>query len=318
MKRYLSGSLCALSVATIVGFLVHTPNRSSSVAHANLGIDAPIAPLAQLADSLRTLTLSLDAKIREIHAIDSTLVTHLKLPVMSAALDEMQVPMSMPPEGSFGPVVMLDAFQLHDRIALQQRHLDSVSARLQERREIIAHLPTLIPAHGRYSSSFGARLHPIDSVWKDHEGLDIAATEGSAIHAAGDGVVTFSGTQGGYGNLIEIDHGYGYRTRYAHCSRLDAKVGDTVKRGELIARVGSTGHSTGPHLHFEMVIDDVKIDPMPLMRDPIVNTASDDAITEKEAVATVAAKAKSRRTRKSSAKAPAFTAVAGEHPARTN
>lgn len=307
MKRYLSGSLCALSVATIVGFLVHTPNRSSSVAHANLGIAAPISPLAQLADSLRTLTLSLDARIMEIHAIDSTLVTHLELPVMSAALDEMRNPMPAPPEGFFGPVVLLDAFQLNDRIALQQQHLDSVNARLQQRREIISHLPTLIPAQGTYSSNFGRRFHPIDSIWKDHEGLDIAASEGSAIHAAGNGVVTFSGTQGGYGNIVEIDHGYGYRTRYAHCSSLDAKVGDTVKRGDLIAHVGSTGHSTGPHLHFEMVIDDVKIDPLPLMRDPIV--AGSTGTTDTETVTTVPAK--TRKARKSRAKEPAFTAVTG-------
>ncbi|HHV59828.1 MAG TPA: M23 family metallopeptidase [Clostridiaceae bacterium] len=123
-------------------------------------------------------------------------------------------------------------------------------------------LPTLWPAQGRISDNFGYRTHPISFLYKLHSGIDIAADYGADIVAAADGTVIMSGTNGGYGKCIIIDHGNGLKTLYAHASELLVSNGAKVKKGELIARVGSTGTSTGPHLHFEVQMDDVPIDPL--------------------------------------------------------
>ena len=108
-----------------------------------------------------------------------------------------------------------------------------------------------MPLSGRITSTFGYRRHPITHVYKLHTGIDIAARTGTPIHAAADGTVILSGWMGAYGNAIIIDHGGGVSTLYGHCSRLIARVGQDVKRGQVIAKVGSTGYSTGPHCHFE-------------------------------------------------------------------
>ena len=109
-----------------------------------------------------------------------------------------------------------------------------------------------MPVNGRISSNFGNRFHPIDKVVKFHDGIDIAAPKGTAVTAAADGIVTFAGPRKGYGNLVIIKHADGKETRYGHADKILAKEGDQVKVGESIATVGSTGKSTGPHVHFEV------------------------------------------------------------------
>lgn len=113
------------------------------------------------------------------------------------------------------------------------------------------------PSSSRITSPYGYRIHPIYGTKKFHSGIDIGASSGSAIVAAESGTVILASTgyNGGYGNYIILSHGNGYTTRYAHCSSLKVKVGDTVSRGQTIATVGSTGASTGPHLHFEVRIN---------------------------------------------------------------
>ncbi len=111
---------------------------------------------------------------------------------------------------------------------------------------------TLIwPVYGEISSPFGWRIHPITKRWSFHTGIDIAAPEGTPIFAADSGVVEYAGWKSGYGNFIIINHGL-YKTAYGHLSKIDVFVGQYVTRGELIGRVGNTGISTGPHLHFEV------------------------------------------------------------------
>jgi len=122
-------------------------------------------------------------------------------------------------------------------------------------------LPTLVPSPGRISSAFGMRNHPIAKVTKAHQGVDIAASSGDPILAAASGVVEFSGYSSGYGYHVIIDHKNGYRTIYGHSSKLLVKKGELVKKGQTIALVGSTGVSTGPHLHFEIRINNTPVDP---------------------------------------------------------
>lgn len=121
------------------------------------------------------------------------------------------------------------------------------------------------PSPGYYTitSTYGMRLHPVIKVYRNHSGLDIGAPMGSYVIAANDGIVTKSTYSYSYGNMIMIDHGGGVSTLYAHGSELLVQVGDVVKRGDVIMKSGSTGWSTGPHLHFEIRINGTTIDPYP-------------------------------------------------------
>lgn len=122
-------------------------------------------------------------------------------------------------------------------------------------------LPTFIPANGKITSPFGIRKHPITHIRTEHKGVDIDADTGAPIKAAGSGKVVFAGYSYGYGNNVVIDHSNGFRTIYGHSSKLLVKTGDAVKKGQKIALVGSTGRSTGPHLHFEIRINNTAVDP---------------------------------------------------------
>jgi murein DD-endopeptidase MepM/ murein hydrolase activator NlpD len=113
----------------------------------------------------------------------------------------------------------------------------------------------------RISSGFGYRNHPLGGGTKMHKGLDMSARSGTGIRAAAGGTVTFSGWRGGYGRCVVIDHHNGFTTTYGHCSKLVVDLGDNVGQGDYIADVGSTGASTGPHLHFEIRKGDTPIDP---------------------------------------------------------
>lgn len=123
-----------------------------------------------------------------------------------------------------------------------------------------------MPTRGRLSDRFGYRNHPIHNRRMFHAGIDVAAPRGTSIVAARAGRVTFSGRRAGYGNMVIIDHGNGYTTRYAHCSTLIARKGQRVSAGELIARVGATGLATGNHLHFEIRKNGTPKDPMAYVR----------------------------------------------------
>jgi murein DD-endopeptidase MepM/ murein hydrolase activator NlpD len=122
--------------------------------------------------------------------------------------------------------------------------------------------PTITPAEGYLSSNFGYRISPFTGYRVIHSGVDIAAKYGSPVRAAADGIVVFTGYKPFYGNMVVIDHSNGYLTRYGHCSRSLVKEGDFVKKGDAIAKVGSTGRSTGPHVHYEVLINGVPVNPV--------------------------------------------------------
>ena len=119
---------------------------------------------------------------------------------------------------------------------------------------------------GRVSSEFGLREDPIDGRGRQHKGVDIAAPEGTPVKASADGKVSFSGWQPGYGNMVIIEHAGGYETRYAHNSDNLVRKGEVVKQGQVVASVGSTGRSTGSHLHFEVRREGAAVDPFGLIR----------------------------------------------------
>lgn len=127
--------------------------------------------------------------------------------------------------------------------------------------------PSSMPLANTYvAAPFGNRIDPITGGHEFHKGLDLNGETGDPIHAAADGIVMRSDfDNGGYGNVVDIDHGNGYATRYGHCSKLLVKVGDLVHAGDVIAKVGSTGHSTGAHLHFEVWINGAPVNPQPYL-----------------------------------------------------
>ncbi len=121
------------------------------------------------------------------------------------------------------------------------------------------------PADGPVTSRFGPRLHPIFHTMRLHSGIDIGASYGASVHAGAGGVVVLAGPASGYGNAVVIDHGGGVATLYGHLSRWDTSVGRTLTAGQVVGAVGNTGNSTGPHLHFEVRLRGVPVDPMPYL-----------------------------------------------------
>jgi murein DD-endopeptidase MepM/ murein hydrolase activator NlpD len=144
----------------------------------------------------------------------------------------------------------------------QQERFKTLYGHIEEQRNIIACTPTIRPVdEGYVSSSFGYRTSPFTDRKEFHKGLDIASKQGAPIMATADGVVSFAGKKGLLGNTIVVDHGYGFVTRFGHAHKLLKKRGETVKRGEVIAYVGNTGRSTGPHVHYEVQINGVQVNP---------------------------------------------------------
>jgi len=125
---------------------------------------------------------------------------------------------------------------------------------------------TVAPVAGRITSAFGTRSDPFTAAPAEHDGLDVAAPEGTPIRAPAPGVVVRAGPRGGYGNAVEIDHGGGVVTLYGHASQLMVSPGEFVQAGQEIARVGSTGRSTGPHLHFEVRVGGRPVDPARVLK----------------------------------------------------
>ena len=117
------------------------------------------------------------------------------------------------------------------------------------------------------TSDFGSRLDPYTSERVMHAGLDIAGPHGKDVIAPSDGTVVFAGLEGGYGNVLVIDHGYGIKTRYGHLASIRVKPGDKIKRGQEIANIGNTGRSTGPHLHYEVRVNGIAQNPRKFILD---------------------------------------------------
>ena len=122
-------------------------------------------------------------------------------------------------------------------------------------------IPNIKPVSGSVTSAFGNRIHPVYNVVHFHSGIDFTAAVGTRVQSTGDGVVAFSGYDRGYGQRISINHGYGYTTLYAHLSKSLVRQGQRVKRGDIIALSGNTGLSTGPHLHYEVQKNNVRVNP---------------------------------------------------------
>ena len=152
------------------------------------------------------------------------------------------------------------------RVAYQTQSYDAIEKLINNQEDKLASIPAIQPVSNkqltRIASGFGMRIHPIYGIAKMHNGLDFTAPQGTPIYATGDGVVKEAGVGNGTGNHVIINHGYGYETEYMHMVRIKVRVGQAVKRGEVIGWVGSTGASTGPHCHYEVHINGTPVDPV--------------------------------------------------------
>ena len=166
-----------------------------------------------------------------------------------------------------------DIDNILSKIEEEKKSLDEVLRKAGGKDKDLTSLPVIKPVADKYlnrvASGYGSRFHPILKVNKMHNGLDFAASTGTPIYATGDGTIKMAGFNSGYGNVVVIRHGNGYETLYAHMSRIKARNGGKVKRGDVIGYVGSTGLSTGPHLHYEIHKDGKPVDPVMYFYDDV-------------------------------------------------
>jgi murein DD-endopeptidase MepM/ murein hydrolase activator NlpD len=160
--------------------------------------------------------------------------------------------------------------ELTMKIYFEKSNYNEIANKLNQNKELYSSMPALKPCQGSLAyHGFGMRMHPILNKVRMHEGIDIITDVGTKVIAPGKGKVIFVGYKGSFGMTIQVDHGFGYRTLYAHLSRSLVKTGEMVERGDQIAITGNTGLSTGPHLHYEVEHNGVKQDPVKFIFDDI-------------------------------------------------
>ncbi len=208
----------------------------------------------------------MQAHVNRLDALGQKLIHMAKID--QGEFDFDQTPAIGGPESAFQTTV--DSSELHRAIDQLASSLDNRENQLLVLEQLLMNrnlLNEVQPSgrpitNGWLSSYFGMRTHPISGKKERHKGIDFAGKMGGPVIAVAKGVVTFAGTRYGYGNVIDINHGNGYTTRYGHNSKLLVSVGDTVEKGFQIAEIGSSGRSTGPHVHFEVLKNGVQVNPM--------------------------------------------------------
>jgi murein DD-endopeptidase MepM/ murein hydrolase activator NlpD len=218
-------------------------------------------------NKLEALTKSVD----QLAQSNGELRAYAHLPLLNADVLRMGIGGALPYEltDSTGAKTLLERVdQIEREIGLQEKSLVEIQAGLQDQEDLLKSLPSIRPCRGgAFSSFYGHRRDPFTGRWEPHMGLDINTTTGTPVAAAADGRVLHAEREPAYGNVIVIDHGHGYKTVYGHLSKFYVTRGAKVKRGDSIGAVGSTGRSTGPHLHYEVLRYNQNLDPLDFMFD---------------------------------------------------
>jgi murein DD-endopeptidase MepM/ murein hydrolase activator NlpD len=154
-----------------------------------------------------------------------------------------------------------DVERLKSEAVSREDSLAELEKLLETKKEMLTHTPSIWPVHGWVTSSFGFRTNPFTGLTQMHEGLDISNRIGTPVIASADGIVSATGKDFSYGIVVVISHGFGITTRYNHLSKVLVSAGQRVKRGDIIAEVGTTGKSTGPHLHYEVRMNGIPVNP---------------------------------------------------------
>ncbi len=256
VKRSRASTITALFVVLL---LLSTGTIFSLQFYFNIPL-LPIQTERQVDAEVQKLHDKLDRMARMLERlakVDNTLRTAVNLPVVSEEEQEMAVggnrlsllESSMP--ASLAATSQL-INQLSRQIERQESSYQEIFGKYKENQELFACIPAIKPIDAPRTSGFPMRLHPIYQLMKFHAGQDFTAPTGTPIYATGNGIVETASFVDGYGNCVVINHGFGYKTVYAHQSKLNVKVGQSVKRGMLIGYVGNTGVSEAPHLHYEV------------------------------------------------------------------
>ncbi|MFD2164966.1 M23 family metallopeptidase [Thalassotalea euphylliae] len=268
--------LSALTVFALVsGLVVHLFISSNTEPYQlQSGID-PEQEIGSLPTSDKQQVIALTLKLAELqsqvlrlNALGDRLATENNIPEKEFNFEEQ------PPSG--GPVQAMESLQ-SKTLADLLLEIDSLTESVNKEEKQLKILESLTLGHhiqsnsylsgrpikkGWLSSYYGIRKDPFNGRPAMHKGVDFAGKEGAPVIATASGVVVWSGERYGYGNLIEIDHGDGYKTRYGHNKTLEVELGDVVEKGQVIAKMGSTGRSTGPHVHYEILRNNAQINPI--------------------------------------------------------
>lgn len=201
--------------------------------------------------------IELDQKLRVITDIGP----RKEVGVMGLGGQE-EVDLSHPDSSNLMTSIQLDLGDLQAKAIAQEKSFQELTEAVQSRQSLWASTPSIWPTTGWLTSGYGNRVSPFTGRVSKHNGIDIASRQDTPVIAPAAGVVSYTGFDSGLGKLIKINHGYGIMTYYGHLAKAAVKVGQKVKRGDVIAYVGSTGLSTGPHLHYEIYVNDVPVNPM--------------------------------------------------------
>ncbi|MFQ5658641.1 MAG: M23 family metallopeptidase [Candidatus Methylomirabilales bacterium] len=207
---------------------------------------------------------TLDNQIRRLAGLETASATESTMAMGGGTLEIEQVLTAEEQAARQQLIAQLfeDVEHLEREVALQAESFEALTAYLTEQKDRLAATPSIWPAKGYVSSKFGPRISPFTGRRQRHTGIDIAAARGTPVLAPADGVVTYSGKLVGYGRAIVIDHGFGIKTFYGHNHQNKVKKGQRVARGQVIAAVGSSGYSTGSHLHYEVLVKDTPVNPL--------------------------------------------------------
>lgn len=271
--RFLSGALGVAGLlvlaAAVMLFSPWATPGARIVARERLRLEREVArldaALTQLGDSVTSLAVR-EAQFRQLAGIEPVDLPSAGGPSVApaeigrAAMDQRGRPFaSFFGNRSDRP----DVDALLRRATALSTAFAAVSDSMATKMEKLRNTPSIMPTVGWLSGAFSrARLHPITNEMRPHEGIDVSAPAGTPIVAPAAGTVIKASREAGYGNIVEIDHGNGIVTRYAHCSRILARRGQRVERGQMIATVGNTGLSVGPHLHYEIHVNGKPVDPL--------------------------------------------------------
>lgn len=272
-------ALAALSGAWVQSRSVPAPGLSHQQAQA---LDSRLdRESALIRDSVAGLAAKLGELQARLIAVDGVRRRVTEAAGLSYTDPEIGIDDAFPSEGVMDDIAVEDLSEgsaqalgreldaLRQRVAAQEDTYSLMDLAMSRRAGVEESLPTYSPVTYPYlSSSFGWRRNPVTGRHRMHEGLDFAAPRGATIRAASGGIVERAEYVNGYGRMVVIDHGNGIQTRYAHASSLAVKAGDLVRKGQVIAKVGSTGRSTGPHLHFEVRMAGHPLDPTLFLAQP--------------------------------------------------
>jgi murein DD-endopeptidase MepM/ murein hydrolase activator NlpD len=226
------------------------------------------AQMQLVQEKVAHITATLD-RVERFDAKLRTAVSQLQDPERNLAIGPVGTPepdvsaIPGPASAALAPLTALPGklSSLEGDASRQEASLRQLQEYFEDQRALLASTPTMWPVHGWTTSEFGVRTDPWAGDRSMHEGLDIASPHGQVVQSPSDGTAVFVGSEGGYGNVLVIDHGYGVKTRYGHLSEIFVRLGDRVQRGEKVAAVGNTGRSTGPHLHYEVRINGIPQNP---------------------------------------------------------